>query len=130
ASITTSGTGITNGSGDLNAGHVVTLTVNFSENVTVDTTGGTPTLSLNDSGTATYLSGSGTSALTFSYTVLAGQNTSDLTVTAFNLNGATVQDAATTNSVLAGAVTNPTRTPFPTPPSPDLASITTSGTGI
>ena len=40
--------------------------------------GGTPTLTLNDGGTATYISGSGTSALTFSYTVGAGQNTSAL----------------------------------------------------
>ena len=34
-----------------------------------------PTLTLNDGGTATYTGGSGTSALTFSYTVAAGQNT-------------------------------------------------------
>ena len=40
--------------------------------------GGTPTLTLNDGGTATYTGGSGTNALTFSYTVAAGQNTSDL----------------------------------------------------
>ena len=38
--------------------------------------GGTPTLTLNDGATATYTGGSGTSALTFSYTVAAGQNTS------------------------------------------------------
>ena len=37
--------------------------------------------------------GSGTTALTFSYTVAAGQNTPDLIVSAFNLNGATVKDA-------------------------------------
>ena len=36
---------------------------------------GTPTLTLNDGGTATYTGGSGTNALTFSYTVAAGQNT-------------------------------------------------------
>ena len=47
--------------------------------------GGTPTLTLNDGGTATYTGGSGTNALTFSYTVAAGQNTADLAVTAFNL---------------------------------------------
>ena len=40
----------------------------MSEAVTV---AGTPTLSLNDGGTATYIGGSGTSALTFSYTVSA-----------------------------------------------------------
>ena len=34
---------------------------------------GTPTLTLNDGGTATYISGSGTSALVFSYTVAPGR---------------------------------------------------------
>jgi large repetitive protein len=33
---------------------------------------GTPTLTLNDGGTATYTGGSGTTALTFSYTVGSG----------------------------------------------------------
>ena len=56
--------------------------------------GGTPTLTLNDGGTATYTGGSGTSALTFSYTVAAGQNTAALTVTAVNLNSATITDGA------------------------------------
>ena len=42
--------------------------------MTVNITGGTPTLTLNDGGTATYVSGTGTNALTFSYTVAAGQN--------------------------------------------------------
>ena len=41
----------------------------MSEAVTVNTTGGTPTLTLNDGGTATYTGGSGSNALTFSYTV-------------------------------------------------------------
>ena len=86
ASVATSGTGITAGSGDLTTGNVVTLTVNLSEAVTVNTTGGTPTLTLNDGGTATYTGGTGTNALTFSYTVAAGQNTADLAVTAVNLN--------------------------------------------
>ena len=81
-------------SGDLDAGKMITLTLGMSENVTVNTTGGSPTLTLNDGGTATYVSGSGSNALVFSYTVLAGQNTPDLTVSAVNLNGATVQDGA------------------------------------
>ena len=57
------------------------------------TTGGTPTLTLNDGGTATYSGGSGTSALTFSYTVSAGQNTASLAASAINLNGATMKDS-------------------------------------
>src|SRR5260370_9286334 len=89
SSVVASGAGITNGDGNLNAGKVVTLTVAFSEAVTVNTSGGTPTLALNDGGAASYTSGSGSNSLIFSSTVAAGQNTSDLTLTAFNLNGAT-----------------------------------------
>jgi hypothetical protein len=80
-------------SGNVILGRVVTLTGNFSENVTVNTSGGSPTLALNDGGVATYIGGSGTGALTFRYTVAAGQSTSDLTVTALNLNGGTIKDA-------------------------------------
>ncbi|HEV3341909.1 MAG TPA: hypothetical protein VG125_16195, partial [Pirellulales bacterium] len=72
-------------------GAVITLTLALSEVVTV--AGGTPTLTLNDGGTATYTGGSGTEGLTFSYTVAAGQNTSALTATAANLNGATITDS-------------------------------------
>src|SRR5262249_44121660 len=55
SSVVASGAGITNGNGDLNAGKVVTLTVAFSEAVTVNTSGGTPTLALNvTGGAATY----------------------------------------------------------------------------
>ena len=56
--------------------------------------GGTPTLTLNDGGTATYTGGSGTDALTFSYTVGAGQDTAALAATAVNLNSATITDCA------------------------------------
>ena len=103
-----SGTGISSGTGDLDAGKTVTLTLNLSSAVTV--AGGTPTLTLNDGGTATYSGGSGTSALTFSYTVSAGQNTPDLTVTAVNLNAATIADGAGNAADLTGAVTNPAGT--------------------
>ena len=108
SSVVASGTGISSGAGDLDAGNVVTLTLNLSEAVTV--AGGTPTLTLNDGGTATYTGGSGSSALTFSYTVAAGQNTADLAVTAVNLNAATVKDGAGNAANLTGAVTNPAGT--------------------
>jgi hypothetical protein len=103
SSVAASGSGITNGAGDLDAGHVVTLTVNLSEAVTV--ANGTLALTLNDGGTPTYAGGSGSNALTFSYTVAAGQNTPDLAVTAVNLGTATVTDAAGNAANLADAVT-------------------------
>jgi beta-glucanase (GH16 family) len=91
-------------SGDLGAGATVTLTVSFSAAVTV--AGGTPSLALNDGGTARYVSGSGSTALVFSYTVGAGQNTVDLAPAATNalaLNGATISDAAGNAAVLTAA---------------------------
>jgi Ca2+-binding RTX toxin-like protein len=130
SSIAASGTGITAGNGVLNAGKVVTLTANFSENVTVNTTGGTPTLTLNDGGTATYTGGSGTGALTFTYTVAAGQNTPDLAVTALNFNGATINDAAGNTAVVTGAATNPAGTLQIDTTASTVSSVTTSGTGI
>ena len=124
-----SGTGITNGNGDLKAGSVVTLTLTMSENVTVNTAGGTPTLTLNDGGTATYTSGSGGTALTFSYTVAAGQNTSDLAVSVVNLNGATIKDGAGNSASLSGAL-SPAGTLQIDTTAPTVASVVASGAGI
>ncbi|HEV7454447.1 MAG TPA: Ig-like domain-containing protein, partial [Candidatus Saccharimonadales bacterium] len=77
--------------GTVSIGKTVSLTLTFSNLVNV---GGAPTLSLNDGGTATYTSGSGTNILTFTYTVGTGQNTSALAITAVNLpNGASINDA-------------------------------------
>jgi hypothetical protein len=121
------------GTGDLGVGAVVALTVKFSSAVTVS--GGTPTLALNDGGSATYVSGSGTRSLVFDYTVAAGQNTADLALAASNavdLNGATITNAAGTAAVLTAAngynpsgtlqidtttTPDPTATPNPTPTS-------------
>lgn len=131
SSIVASGTGITGGAGDLNAGKVVTLTVNFSAAVTVNTTGGTPTLALNDGATASYTGGSGGTALTFSYTVAAGQNTADLVISSFNLNGATVVDGSGNAANLSGATNyNPAGILQIDTTAPTIASIVASGTGI
>src|SRR5262249_3382463 len=108
--IAASGTGIdANGNGDLDAGHLVHLTLTLSEALTVT---GTPTLLLNDGGTASYnsaLSNPATGSLVFDYTVASGQNTPDLAVSSFN-NLAGVQDLAGNNVNLTGAPTNPAGT--------------------
>ena len=119
---------VTGTPGDYNAGKVVTLTLNLSEAVTV--AGGTPTLTLNDGGTATYTGGIGSNALTFSYTVGAGQNTADLAVTAVNLGTATVKDGAGNAADLTGAVTNPAGTLQIDSTTPSVSSVVASGTGI
>ena len=130
-SVVVSGSGIdAGGNGDLNAGQVVTLTVNMSEVVTV--AGGSPTLSLNNGGTAHYIGGSNTNALTFSYTVGAGEDTSDLAVTSFNPNGATVQDAAANSADFSGVVTNPPgilQIDTTAPTAPIITNITLGGSG-
>jgi hypothetical protein len=85
--------------GTLNAGKTVTLALTLSQPVAV--AGGKPTLTLNDGGVATYISGSGTDALAFAYTVAAGQNTTALAATAVSLNGATIDNATGTAANLA-----------------------------
>ena len=109
---------------DLGAGKVVLLTVTFSEAVTVS--GGTPVLTLNDGATASYQSGSGSTALTFAYTVRAGDNTPDLTVTGLSLDGASIQDGAGNNAVLSGVVTNPAGVLQIDTTTPALTAITQS----
>jgi hypothetical protein len=114
--------------GDLNAGKTVALTVDFSENVTV--AGGTPTLTLNDGGTATYASGSGGKALTFNYTVAAGQNTPDLMVSAVNLpSGVTIKDNSGTaaNLSLSGLTQSSPQIDTTAPAAPAISSDTVSG---
>ena len=101
----TSATGIQNST--LNAGDVVSVTVTMSEAVTVT---GTPQLQLNIGGTlvqANYASGSGTSALVFTYTILAGQtdaNGISINANALSLNGGTITDPAGNAATLTAAL--------------------------
>ncbi|HEY1733228.1 MAG TPA: Ig-like domain-containing protein, partial [Acidimicrobiales bacterium] len=97
ASVTDYGTGTIVGvapsiaTGTVRAGGALTITLTMSSPVTV---GGTPTLSLNDGGTATYDATASTSAaLVFDYTVDEGEQATALAVTGVNLpNGATIVD--------------------------------------
>src|SRR6202040_665582 len=91
------------GTGTALVGDAVTLTLGFNEAVTV---AGTPTLSLNDGNVATYVSGSGTSALTFRTTVASTDTTtSALAITAVNLpSGASIKDLSGAAASLSGAV--------------------------
>lgn len=84
------------------SGQNLVFTVNFNEPVTVS--GGTPSISLVIGVTtvqATYTGGSGTNALTFSYSLLDGQSDANgITVGALSLNGGTMTDTAGNTSVL------------------------------
>ncbi|WP_248928560.1 S-layer homology domain-containing protein [Paenibacillus hamazuiensis] len=91
--------------GTYKAGDNLDFTVNFGENVTVDTTGGTPQLPLTIGSTgvnAPYVSGSGTSALLFRYTVQSGDLDADgISVgAALGVNGGTLRDSAGNNAIL------------------------------
>ena len=103
-------------------GNTITLTLDLSDAVTVS---GTPTLSLNDGGTATYTGGSGTSALTFNYQVSASDSAvAALAITQVNLpNGATIQDGNGNAAILSGAVTTFSGLQIDPPTGPQLNSI-------
>ncbi len=92
--------------GTYKIGDTISVNVSFDMAVTVNTTGGTPTLQL-ETGTIdrtlSYTSGSGSSTLTFSYTVQAGDLSADLdyvSTGALVLNGGTIQDALNHNANL------------------------------
>nr|WP_258405780.1 putative Ig domain-containing protein [Shewanella mangrovisoli] len=92
--------------GAYKAGDVISIQVNFSETVTVDTGGGTPQLTLETGATdraINYASGSNSSTLTFNYTIQAGDNSADLDYVGINslaLNSGTIRDAANNNATL------------------------------
>ena len=86
--------------GTYKLGDTLPIIVSFSKDVTVT---GMPTLTLNSGGTAAYTSGTGTSTLTFSYTVGSGQSITDLDYSAIGslaLSGGTIKDAAGNNAAL------------------------------
>lgn len=92
----------TKANGAYKAGSVIDIQITFSETVYVT---GTPVLALNTTParSASYASGSGTSTLTFNYTVQAGDESSDLNygaTTALTAASASIQDEAGNSSPL------------------------------
>ena len=120
-------TGVTTsvGTGTLGSGQAVVLAVATSAPVTV--AGGTPTLTLNDGGTAIYDAAASTpTSLVFDYIVASGQNTADLAVTAFAANGATLNDAGGNTADLTGAIVNPAGVLQVDTTAPTIAAVTAS----
>src|SRR5690606_19008910 len=95
-----------NADGTYKVGDVITISTTFDQVVTVDTNGGIPSLLLETGLTdriATYVSGSGSNTLTFSYTVKTGDSSADLdyvSTSALSLNGGTILNAASQDAVL------------------------------
>src|SRR5206468_5169328 len=99
--------------GSYRAGQNLDFTVNYNDNVTVNLSGGTPSLSLtigSTSRSATYVSGTGTAALLFRYTIQAGDAdaTGIASASPLVLNGATMKDAAGNNAGLTFTAPNTT----------------------
>jgi hypothetical protein len=90
----------TTANGTYGVGATIPITVTFNKAVNVI---GTPLLALNSGGTAAYTSGSGTSTLTFAYTVAAGQSSAHLDYTstaALTLNGGSITDSSSIPAML------------------------------
>ena len=82
------------------------LTLTMSGALTVNTAGGSPTLSLSDGAAATYdaaASNPSAGTLVFNYTVGTGDYATNLTVVGFDPNGATVTDANGVGPDFSGA---------------------------
>jgi hypothetical protein len=79
--------------GTYGAGTQILITVDFNQTVVVS---GTPTLKLNSGGTASYVMGTNTTELTFSYTVGAGDTTNGTALDAFSTSAlsGTITDQA------------------------------------
>lgn len=109
-------------------GDKLTFTLNTDEVVTVNTTNGTPQLALTIGSTdveASYVSGSGSKALVFSYTVEAGQaDTDGIAVGTLGSKNGTLKDAAGNNLVLTLPNMNPTTGILVDGVAPTLASST------
>ncbi|RYZ57220.1 MAG: hypothetical protein EOP07_10515, partial [Proteobacteria bacterium] len=91
-------------SGIFGLSQVINVDVNFSSPVVATGTGIELLLDLNTSGrSASYVSGSGTASLRFTYTTQGGDNTSDLnykSVTALSLGSGAIKSPAGINAVL------------------------------
>ncbi|MHC1693995.1 MAG: hypothetical protein AB9835_01695 [Eubacteriales bacterium] len=89
--------------GTYNVGQNLDFTVNYNEAVIVNTSVGTPCITVVIGGMnrqLAYVSGSGTSALVFRYTVETGDGSFDGIGNVILANGGTIQDAAGNNALI------------------------------
>ena len=98
-----------NATGTYTAGDTIRIVVDFNETVTVDSSGGAPSLTLETGETdraASYASGSGTQNLAFEYTVAPGDDSGGRPLdyagtSALSLNGGSIRDVAGNDAALA-----------------------------
>jgi hypothetical protein len=97
--------------GEGDAGSTVKLTLNMNQAVTIDTSGGAPTLTLSDLATATYdaaASNPASGALVFDYAVGTNDHSPNLEITSVNTNGAVITDAGNDTPSFTDVVNAPT----------------------
>ena len=104
---TVSGVTSTASNGSYLNGEIVVVQVNFTEDVTVDTSGGTPFITLSTGNPSTtnvsYSGGSGNSTLRFNYTVAGTNFSTNLdysSTSALSANGGTIRDSASNDATL------------------------------
>jgi hypothetical protein len=88
--------------GTVSTGQTIIFTLEMDEPWDVT---GTPRLLLNSGGRANYSAGSGTTTLTFTYTVGIRQSANNIAITAVDLNGGMIKDAVGNSANMSGAVT-------------------------
>jgi hypothetical protein len=98
--------------GTVPAGQTLLIEINTTDFINLDTTGGSPTLTLNNGATATFDSSLTNTAeypsLVFEYTVSASDaSTSNLEITSVNLNGASITDPGGYDVNFSGALNEP-----------------------
>jgi Hint domain/Subtilase family len=99
------------GNGAIATGGTAQLSITMTTPVTIDTSGGSPTLTLNDNKTATYdaaASNPASGALVFDNVVAADDQTPDLQINSISLNGATIVDTHGVAVDFSGALDYPT----------------------
>ena len=127
----TSATGILNNF--LNATDVLSVTITFDENVPVT---GTPQLPLvigADNRTATYTTGSGSTALVFKYTIQAGDTDTDgisIGANVLALNSGTIRDAAGNNAILTHSAVSDNESYMVDTTAPTVNSFTLSDSAL
>jgi hypothetical protein len=114
--------------GNYQTGDTVQLALNLTNGVTVNTAGGSPTVTLNDGATATYDAGASNlplGVLVFDYTIGAGQTSSNLEITGVHPNNAVILDPGGNVPDFSAALDAPTylqinmMTSPPPPPGPN-----------
>jgi large repetitive protein len=112
------------------SGQNLDFSINFDENITVNTAGGTPQLALTIGATtrqAVYQSGSGSSSLLYRYTVQSGDADNDgIAIGSLASNGATLRDGAGNNANLTLNSVGSTASVLVDATAPTVTSVTSS----